>query len=99
MATINNPTKLNRDDVSSQLKELPLKSDVTTAKKYLEDNNLGTYVSFTSNDVRFSNEGSTAYNYYVSGLTYTTYWKNTGITYEWRTEYGYSSTINSITYI
>ena len=99
MAIINDPKTINRNDGNSQLWELPLKSDVTTAMKYVEENNLGTYSSFTSNEnVRFSNDGSILYNYYISGATYTDYWENTGITYEWRTESGHDAIITSITY-
>jgi len=96
MATIKNPTFINPNKGESQLRDLPLKADETTAKKYLEDTNSGTYVNFTSNDVRFSNDGGVAYNYYVSGKTYITYWGNSGVTYEWRTGYGYENTIRSI---
>lgn len=98
MAVVNNPTIKNTNNKNEQLGNLPLRADETTAKKYLEDTGLGTYSSFTSNDCTFSNDYGKTYNYYVSGETYTTYWQNTGITYEWRTEFGYYPTISSITY-
>jgi hypothetical protein len=99
MTVIKNPTIINKNKGESQLRELPLRGDIVSAKKYLEDNNLGTFNSFTTNkNVRFSNNGGIAYNYYLSGQTYTTYWGNTGVTYEWRTGFGYESIIDSIDY-
>jgi len=96
--TITNPTIKNTNNRNEQLGLLPLRADETSAKKYLEDNNLGTFASLTSNGEKFSNDYGGGYNYYVSGETYITYWLNTGITYEWRTEFGYYPTIESITY-
>ena len=99
MAKIDNPKIKNMNFPENQLRELPLRADETTAKKYLEDNGLGTYSSFESSNPNFSNKYGNAYNYYLSGETTTEYWGNTGITYEWRTEFGYYPVITSITYI
>jgi len=99
MAIITNPTIKNLNDRNYQLGSLPLRSDITTATKYIQENSLGSYSSFTSDsDNRFSDDGGHAYNYYVSGVTYIDYWQNSGITSEWRTEFGYGSTIETITY-
>ena len=96
MATVNNPTIRNTND---EFGVLPLRADATSAQRYIEEESLGSYDSFTSNDDnRFSNDGGHTYNYYLSSVTYTDYWLNTGITYSWRTEYGYYPTIASITY-
>jgi len=83
---------------STQKLELPLRGDETSAKKYLEEKDLGTFTSYETTDPRFSNDYGLSYNYYVSGQTYETYWGNTGITYEWKTEFGYYPIISSITY-
>jgi hypothetical protein len=96
MPTIKNPTIKNFDDVTSQLGKLPLRGDDDTAKKYVEVNNLGTLTSYTTTNPKFSNDGGVAYNRYLSGVTYDTYWGNTGITYAWVTEYGYYPIIDTI---
>lgn len=98
MATVTNPTIKNTNNRNEQLGTLPLRADATTAERYIQDMGLGTYSSFTSNGNIFSDSGSQLYNYYVSGETYTDYWLNTGITYEWRTESGYYPTIATIDY-
>lgn len=99
MATITDPKFKNMNEKFNNFGELPLRADETTAKKYVEDNGLGTYNSFKADgNVRFSNDYGKTYNYYVSGLTYETYWGNSGITYEWRTEFGYDPIISSIDY-
>ena len=99
MATINDPKIKNMNENYKGFGELPIRADETTAKKYVEDKNLGTYNSFkTDGKVLFSNDYGNAYNYYVSGLTYETYWGNSGISYEWRTGFGYDPIISSIDY-
>jgi len=99
MATYTNPTIMNTNEPNPRsFGLLPLRADATTATRYVEEMG-GTYSSFTSAlDNRFSDGGGHAYNYYVSGITTTDYWLNTGITYEWRTEFGYDPTIATITY-
>ena len=97
MATITNPKFKNPNN--KELGELPIRADETSAKKFITDQGLGTYSSFESaKDNRFSNEYAHSYNYYLSGETYTDYWLNSGLTYEWRTEFGYGPTIASIDY-
>jgi len=99
MATITDPTIMNTNDGYQVFRELPIRADATSAARYIEDKSLGTYGSFTSAmDNRFSDGGGHSYNYYISGATYTDYWLNTGITYEWRTEFGYDPTISTIIY-
>lgn len=100
MATITNPTIMNTNNNNPRsFGELPIRADATSAKRYIQDNGLGTYGSFTSAmDNRFSDSGGHSYNYYVSGVTTTDYWLNTGVTYAWKTEYGYGPTIATITY-
>jgi len=99
MPTIINPTIMNTNDGNQVFRTLPIRADDTSAKRYIQDNELGTYNSFTSAmDNRFSDGGGHAYNFYMSGVTITEYWLNTGITYEWKTEYGYDATIGTITY-
>lgn len=98
MAVVTNPTFKNTSGGNAHFGEKPLRADATTAKKYLEETGLGTYSSFTSGDPVFSNNYGYVYQYYVSGGTYTDYWLNTGVTYDWRTEFGYYPVITSITY-
>jgi hypothetical protein len=99
MAVVYNPTIKNSTDPERRFKELPIRADATSAQAYIEEKALGTYTSFTSNnDNRFANDGGHLYNYYISGETYTDYWLNTGVTYSWRTEFGYYATISGITY-
>lgn len=96
MAEITNPKIKN---FKEKFGSLPIRADEISAKRFIEENNLGEYDSFVSkNDNRFSNDYGHLYNYYLSGQTYVDYWLNTGITYEWRTEFGYYPTINSINY-
>lgn len=98
MAKIDNPKIKNMSFPEKQFGELPLRADETTAKKFLEDKSLGTFDSFESTDPKFSNNYGSTYNYYLSGETTTEYWGNTGLTYEWITEFGYLPIITSITY-
>jgi len=99
MATVTNPTYKNNVLGFRELGALPLRADATSAARYIEENGLGTYGSFTSNDDnKFSNDGGNRYQYYVSGVTYVDYWLNSGYSYEWRTEYGYYPTIATIVY-
>ncbi len=98
MATVTNPTYKNTAEGNAFFGDAPLRADVTTATKYLEETGLGTYSSMTSGDNRVSNEYGHVYNYYISGETYTDYWLNTGLTYEWRTEFGYQPIILTLTY-
>jgi hypothetical protein len=99
MSSILNPKIKNTNNGNEPLGELPIRADEISATRYIEDKGLGSYDSFLSNnDNRFSNDGGQPYNYYVSGETYVDYWLNTGITYEWRTEFGYYPTIASIDY-
>lgn len=71
MTKINNPKIKNMNFPEKILGELPLKADDITARKFIEDNDLGTLVSFESSNPKFSNNHGTTYNYYVSGQTYT----------------------------
>ena len=99
MSTITDPIIMNTNDGNQVFRTLPIRADATSAERYIQDNGLGTYGSFTSAmDNRFSDGGGHPYNYYVSGVTTTDYWLNTGVTYAWKTEYGYSATISTITY-
>lgn len=96
MSTIDNPKFKIKTPPENQFKELPLRADETTAKKFLEENELGELDNFESSKNKFSNDYGNLYNYYVSGDTYTNYWGITGYTYEWKTEFGYSPVITSI---
>jgi len=95
MAIIYNPTFKNPDSI--HFKEIPLYGDNDTVEKYLEEMDLGSLVSFTSGGNRFSNDFGHTYNKYLSGVTYTDYWLNTGVTHEWRTEFGYLPIVETIT--
>jgi len=100
MATVTNPLIKNLNNMNYQMGDLPIRADATSAERYIQEKNLGTYSSFTSaDDNRFSDGGGHAYNFYMSGVTTTDYWLNTGITYTWKTEFGYDATIGTISYV
>lgn len=95
MPEINNPKIKNKNQ---QFGYLPLRADDVSANKYLEEENLGNLVNYISTQNNFSNDYGQLYNYYISGETIETYWGNTGITYDWKTEFGYYPIISTITY-
>lgn len=89
MATIENPSIRAYPDLrhinNMEFPALPLQADDDTVDQYCTEQGI-TKISYTSDSIRFSNDGARLYNYYNTERN------------EWLNVFGYSPIVTEITY-
>lgn len=73
------------------IQDVYLRADMATINQYCSDKGI-TYVSHTTEEKRFSNDGGLSYQYYGVLIG------SSGSTSTWNTEFGFSQVVTQIVY-